>query len=158
MGVEDAIRFVEVRAGGKRSAVSMTTPTSTDVIKDDEGGEAIDSAYKCQQRCPMPRSGSGPGKATPIRQPPRPHPNQRTRPPQPEEYLSQGTEPEIRAHQPRHLQLLRPPGPWRTGAHCPAFGTTCSSCGRQNHTANTAKSEALDSSQKVLILSINCIH
>ena len=35
MGVEDTIRFVEVRAAGKRSAVSMTTPTSTNAIDDD---------------------------------------------------------------------------------------------------------------------------
>ena len=49
MGVEDTIRFVEVRAAGKRSAVSMTTPTSTNAIDDDEGSEAVSSAYRCQQ-------------------------------------------------------------------------------------------------------------
>ena len=65
MGVEDTIRFVEVRAAGKRSAVSMNTPTSTSAIDDDEGGEAISSAYKRQQRRPTPRS--GPGKSTPTR-------------------------------------------------------------------------------------------
>ena len=54
MGVEDTIRFVEVRAAGKRSAVSMTTPTSTSAIDDGEGGEAISSAYRRQQRRPTP--------------------------------------------------------------------------------------------------------
>ena len=64
MGVEDTIRFVEVRAAGKRSAVSMTTPTSTNAIDDDEGSEAVSSAYRRQQRRPTP---CGPGKATPTR-------------------------------------------------------------------------------------------
>ena len=77
MGVEDTIRFVEVRAAGKRSAVSMTTPTSTNAIDDDEGSEAVSSAYRRQQRRPIPRPGQGPGKATPTRPQATPHPNPR---------------------------------------------------------------------------------
>lgn len=54
MGVEETIRFIEVRAAGKRSAVTITTPTSTNVIDDDEGGEAVMSGYRRQQRRPTP--------------------------------------------------------------------------------------------------------
>ncbi len=56
MGVEDTIRFVEVRAAGRRSAVMMTTPTTTSAIDEDETGEAITSAYRRQQRGPNQRS------------------------------------------------------------------------------------------------------
>ena len=63
--VEDTIRFVEVRAAGKRSAVTMTTPTTTSAIDEDETGEAITSAYRRQQRRPTTRMGQGTGKATP---------------------------------------------------------------------------------------------
>ena len=55
MGVEDTIRFVEVRAAGKRSSASITMPTSTSAIDDDEGGEVISSAYRRQQRRPRSR-------------------------------------------------------------------------------------------------------
>ncbi len=41
MSVEEMIRFVEVRASGKRSAASMTTPTSANKLGDNE---AIGSA------------------------------------------------------------------------------------------------------------------
>ena len=52
MGVEETIRFVEIRAAGKRSAVTMSTPTSTNGLAEDEGGEAISSTYRRQQRRP----------------------------------------------------------------------------------------------------------
>ncbi len=54
MGVEETIRFVEIRAAGKRSAVTMSTPTSTNGLDEDEGEEAISSTYRRQQRCPRP--------------------------------------------------------------------------------------------------------
>lgn len=65
MSVEETIRFVEVRASGKRSAITMTTPTSANELGDDEGNEAISSAYKHLQRHPASRQ--GPGKTTPTR-------------------------------------------------------------------------------------------
>lgn len=83
MSVEETIRFVEIRASGKRSAVSMTTPTSTDGIDNDEGNEAISSAYRRQQRRPPSRPGQGSGKATPTR----PWATTGTRLPQPEGHL-----------------------------------------------------------------------
>ena len=62
MSVEETIRFVEVRAAGKRSAVTITTPTSTNVIDEEtDQGEAINSGYRKQQRFPTPRP---PAKAT----------------------------------------------------------------------------------------------
>ena len=148
MGVEDTIRFVEVRAAGKRSAVSMNTPTSTSAIDDDEGGEAISSAYKRQQRRPTPRS--GPGKSTPTRPratPPGHTPIREPGYPNPRNTSARG--------QSRSLHISPRATPTKRGIctfcglqghgeqertahrriHCPAFGTTCSSCGRQNHTA-----------------------
>ena len=127
MGVEDTIRFVEVRAAGKRSAAAITTPTSTSAIDDNEGGEAISSAYRRQQNRPTARPGQGPGKATPTRTRATPQaiPNQRVQPPQPKEHLNQGPEPipqqnpQSHAQQPWHLQLLWPPRPQRTGTHGP---------------------------------------
>ena len=64
MSVEEMIRFIEVRASGKRSAASMTTPTSVNELSDGEGIEAIGSAYRRQQRCPPPRQ--GPERTTPT--------------------------------------------------------------------------------------------
>ena len=65
MSVEEMIRFIEVRASGKRSAASMTTPTSVNELGDGEGIEAIGSAYRRQQRRPPPRQ--GPERTTPTR-------------------------------------------------------------------------------------------
>ena len=59
--------FVEIRAAGKRSAVTMSTPTSTNGLAEDEGGEAISSTYRRQQRRPTPRAGPSPAKPTPPR-------------------------------------------------------------------------------------------
>ena len=95
MGVEDTIRFVEVRAAGKRSAASITMPTSTSAIDDDEGGETISSAYRRQQRRPTPCPGPGPGKPTQTRATPQPEstatPTQGT--PQPVARANPSTEP-----------------------------------------------------------------
>ena len=96
MSVEEMIRFIEVRASGKRSEASMTTPTSANELGDGEGNEAIGSTYRRQQRHPPPRQGQGPGKTTPTRpkvHTPRPRPSTGTRLPQPESNLNQGSEP-----------------------------------------------------------------
>ena len=52
MTVEETIRFVEVRAAGKRSAVTITTPTSSSTSANEEIDleDAILSGYKKQQR------------------------------------------------------------------------------------------------------------
>ncbi len=56
MSVEETIRFIEVRAAGKRSAVTITTPTLTDTITEGTDQEdALPSAYRTQQRQPTPR-------------------------------------------------------------------------------------------------------
>ena len=68
MSVEDTIKFVEVRAAGKRSALTMSTPTSTSSIEYEDGDSAaITSAYRKQQRRPAPQPAQGPSKATPNR-------------------------------------------------------------------------------------------
>ena len=67
MGVEETIRFVEIRAAGKRLAASLTTPTTTNTIDEEEGGEAIVSNYRRQQQHPTARTGQGQAKTTPTR-------------------------------------------------------------------------------------------
>ncbi len=63
LSVEETIKFVEVRAAGKRSALTMSTPTSTSSIEyEDEDSDAIISAYSKQQRLPAPRPAQGPSK------------------------------------------------------------------------------------------------
>ena len=140
MGVEETIRFVEIRAAGKRSAASITTPTTTNTINE-EGGEAIASNYRRQQRHPTPR---GQAKTTPTR--PRANPTNHT-------------QPKIQSHPNQRTTSTRGQGqgtPANKGIctfcgttghgehertahrrlHCPAFGTTCSTCGRLNHSAH----------------------
>ena len=82
MTVEETIRFVEVRAAGKRSAVTITTPTSINSLdnslEDADHGEAINSAYRRQQRQPNPVT----SRATPTR-PNRPSSINRTPPQEP---------------------------------------------------------------------------
>ena len=137
MTVEETIRFVEVRAAGKRSAATITTPTSTSSL--DEGADsegAIVSGYRRQQRQPNP-----PVKATPFK--PNHPPTNPTRTPtrnQPTQNRGQPTRPTInpkaiccfcgrQGHGERERTAIR-----RT--QCPAFGTQCSSCNRPNHYAN----------------------
>ncbi len=67
MGVKETIRFVEIRVAEKRSAVSMTTPTTTSAIDEHEGGEAIASNYRRQQRRPTARARQEQAKTTPTR-------------------------------------------------------------------------------------------
>ncbi len=50
MTVEETIRFVEVRAAGKRSAVAMSTPATTNTNEEVDQEDAIPSGYKKQQR------------------------------------------------------------------------------------------------------------
>ena len=103
MSVEETTRFVEVRAAGKRSAVTITTPTSTNVIDEEtDQGEAINSGYRKQQRFPMPRP--------PAKEPEPAHPQQRA---------SQHTQAanQCQGYQCRcqgYLQFLWPTGPWGT--------------------------------------------
>ena len=129
MGVEETIRFVEVRAAGKRSAVTMTAPTTTSVIGEDEAGEAVTSTYRRQQR----RTTTHPSHTPPS------HPNPRntsTRGPGQPRKSAKATPNQrsvcnfcgLQGHGERERTAHR-------RIHCPAFGTTCSSCGRQNHTA-----------------------
>ena len=148
MGVEDTIRFVEVRAAGKRSAASITMPTSTSAIDDDEGGEAISSAYRRQQRRPTPCPGPGPGKPTRTRATPPGHTSTREYShPNPSHTSTRGQSQSLN-RTPRatpnnrgvcnYCGLQGHGEQERTAhrrTHCPAYGTTCSSCGRQNHTA-----------------------
>ena len=71
MSVEETIRFVEVRAAGKRSAVTITTPTSTNALNDStEQKDALPSGYRRQQRPSTPHL---PPKAAPTAHRP-PHP------------------------------------------------------------------------------------
>ena len=69
MSVEETIRFVEVRAAGKRSAITITTPASSNAI--DEGGTrgrhstaatGRSHAHQCHahQLRPPPRTGASP--------------------------------------------------------------------------------------------------
>ena len=150
MGVEDTIRFVEVRAAGKRSAVTMTTPTTTNAIDDDEEGEAITSAYRRQQRRPAPRMRPSQGKGTPTRPratppshtPPRgnSHPNQRTTSARGPGLPHPSTKATPSNRGVCNYCGLQGHGEQERTAHrrihCPAFGTTCSSCGRPNHTSS----------------------
>ncbi len=143
MGVEETIRFIEIRAAGKRSVVTMFTPTSTNGLDEDEGGEAISSTYRRQQRRPSP------AKPTPSR--PRIRPPNQALPrgnnhPTPRNSSTRGTgppQPGTRSTPNKRsvCQYCGLPGHGeqeRTAhrrIHCPAFGTTCSSCGRANHNA-----------------------
>ena len=148
ISVEEMIRFIEVRASGKRSAASMITPTSAHELGDNEGNEAIGSAYRCQQRRPPPRQ--GPGKTTPTRPkatpPCRAH-QRKPGYPSPRATSTRGqSQTPVRA--PRTTPTRRGTCNFcglqghgeqeRTACrrvHCPAYGTTCTSCGRQNHAA-----------------------
>lgn len=137
--MEETVRFVEVRAAGKRSAVTITTPTSTYSL--DEGTDyedAVASGYRRQQRQP-----NTPAKATPAR-PNRPPSNPartptRNQPTQNRGQPNNNTRPTInpkatccfcgrQGHGERERTAVR-----RT--QCPAFGSQCSSCNRPNHYA-----------------------
>ena len=67
MTVEETIRFVEVKGAGKQSAVTITTPTSTnsldDSLEDAAPGEAINSAIdtKPGRTAPHPSTALPPG-------------------------------------------------------------------------------------------------
>ena len=150
MGVEDTIHFVEVRAAGKRSAALITTPTSTSAIDDDEGGEAISSAYRRQQKRPTLRPGPVPGKATPTltrATHPCHTPTRECSHPNPRNTSTRGQSQSLNRTPratPNNRGICNYCGLHGHGEqectahrriHCPAYGTTCSSCGRQNHTA-----------------------
>ena len=130
MTVEETIRFVEVRAAGKRSAITITTPTSsgTSVNEEIDLEDAIPSGYKKQQR---PQSKATPPKSnrpqtharnqsTPSKwqQPPRPLTNPKAR------CCFCG----LQGHGERARTAIRKD-------QCPAYGSICSSCSRPNHYA-----------------------
>lgn len=123
--VEELVQFIMVRVTGKQSFTTMTTPphASNSAIDDEaDQGEALHSGYKRQQQHPPPKA--TPPKpnrsATPKWPPttPTPHPNSKTA------CCFCGRQ----GHGTRARTAIR-----RT--QCPAFGKTCQSCGRPNHTS-----------------------
>ena len=123
--VEDTIRFIEVRAAGKKSAMTISTPNNAHAL-DDHSAEAVTSQYRQQQRPPPPRNPPTPPSNTPSRQQQKPRP-QAAQSSGPCTYCSQ------RGHGEQEKTAY-------SRIHCLAFGSTCTSCGRQHHTANWANS------------------
>ena len=122
--VEDTIRFIEVRVAGKKSAMTISTPNNAHAI-DDHSAEAVTSQYRRQQRPPPPRNPPTPPRGrgnTPSRQQQKPRP-QAAQSSGPCAYCGQ------RGHGEQEKTAYR-------RIHCPAFGSTCTSCGRQHHTAS----------------------
>lgn len=131
--VEETIKFIEVCAAGKRSALTMSTPMTSSAILEDEDSSAVTSSYRKQRN-------SQPLRGTPTRR----HPTQPQRSPLltpgPRNSHPRDAGPQKRSqpnrgpcaycgqrgHRERVRTVVR-----RT--NCPAFGTTCSSCGRQHH-------------------------
>ena len=137
MSVEETVRFVEVRAAGKRSAVTITTPASTGALGEESEDAAALSGYRHQQRQSTPRTKTThPQPNRPLTTPP--HQHQRNMPHPSRGQISTNWQPtNTRAtccfcgkqgHGERERTAIR-----RT--HCPAFGSTCPSCGRSNHFA-----------------------
>ena len=126
MCVEDTIRFIELRAAGKKSAMTMSTPNNAHALND-HSTDAVTSQYRQQQRPPSqrqrelhtPHGGRG---NTPLHQQRKPRP-QAAQPSGPCTYCGQ------RGHGEQEKTAYR-------RIHCPAFGSTCTSCGRQHHTAS----------------------
>ena len=135
MSVEETIRFVEVRAANKRSVVTITTPTSTNVIDEEtDQGEAINSGYRKQQRFRTPRP---PAKATtPNRNQPTHNKGQANTPKQPTNAKATNADAKVtcsfcgrQGHGERARTAIR-------RLQCPAFGSTCSACSKPNHYAS----------------------
>lgn len=145
--MEATIKFVEVRDAGKRSALTMSTPTSTSSLTyGDEDSAAIASAYRKQQRHPTPRPSQGPGKTTPSRpranppgqhRPPNGSPTQRATPARGDNHQGRQTTNGrgicVYCGQRGHGEQERTA---HRRVHCPSFGTTCSTCGRLHHLAH----------------------
>ena len=122
--VEDTIRFIEVRVAGKKSAMTISTPNNAHAL-DDHSAEAVTSQYRRQQRPPPPRNPPTPPRGrgnTPSRQQQKPRP-QAAQSSGPCAYCGQ------RGHGEQEKTAYR-------RIHCPAFGSTCTSCGRQHHRAS----------------------
>ena len=109
MGVEETIRFVEIRAAGKRSAASMTTPTTASAIDEEKGGEAITSNYRRLQRRP-----------TRDRDRPRPPPPDLELPPQTTPSPKSRATPTREQPQPRAKEATPPEPHPLTGAYAPS--------------------------------------
>ena len=141
MSVEETIRFVEVRAAGKRSAISITSPTSPASAIDEgvDQEESINSGYRQRQRSSTSRRPAGP--TTLHRSQPTHTKGQQSTPTQPTQYKGQpiSSKPPTNAkaiccfcgrqgHGERSRTAIR-------RQQCPAFGSNCSACNKPNHYA-----------------------
>ena len=141
MSVEETIRFVEVRAAGKRSAISITSPTSPASAIDEgvDQEESINSGYRQRQRSSTSRRPAGP---TTLHRSQSTHTKgQQSTPTQPTQYKGQpiSSKPPTNAkaiccfcgrqgHGERSRTAIR-------RQQCPAFGSNCSACNKPNHYA-----------------------
>ena len=141
MSVEETIRFVEIRAAGKRSAVSITSPTSPASAIDEgvDQEESINSGYRQRQRISTPRQPAGPttlNRSQPTH--PRGQQSTPTKPIQNKGSPNPSKQPTNakaiccfcgrQGHGERSRTAIR-------RQQCPAFGSTCSACNKPNHYA-----------------------
>ncbi len=136
MTVEETIRFVEVRAAGKRSAVSITSPTSpaSAIGEGVDQEESINSGYR--QRS-TPRQPAGP--TTLNRSQPTHTQSTPTQPIQKKWQPNSSKQPTNakaiccfcgrQGHGERSRTAIR-------RQQCPAFGSNCSACNKPNHYAD----------------------
>ena len=139
MSVEETIRFVEVRAAGKRSAISITSPTSPASAIDEgvDQEESINSGYRQRQRSSTSRRPAEP--TTLHRSQPTHTKGQQSTPTQPIQYKGQPISSKANAkaiccfcgrqgHGERSRTAIR-------RQQCPAFGSNYSACNKPNHYA-----------------------
>ena len=133
MSIEETIRFVEVRAAGKRSVVTITTPTSTSALNDcTDQEDALPSGYR-RQHAPAEQS-TGHYTSEPHRGQPTETSNQKAT------CCFCG----YPVHGERARTAIR-----RT--QCPAFGSTCTACNRPNHFANLCWRKLAEKESAVLV-------
>ena len=141
MSVEETIRFVEVRAAGKRSAISITSPTSpaSTINEGVDQEEPINSGYRQRQRSSTPRR---PAEPTMLHRSQTTHTkSQQSTPTQTIQNKGQpiSCKPPTNAkaiccfcdrqgHGERSRTAIR-------HQQCPAFGSNCSACNKPNHYA-----------------------
>ena len=139
--MEETIRFVEVRAAGKRSAISITSPTSpaSAINEGADQAEPINSGYRQRQRSSTPRRPAGP---TTLHRSQTTHTKcQQSTPTQPIQNKGQP----ISCKPPTNAKAICCfCGRQGHGEHsrtaircqqCPAFGSNCSACNKPNHFA-----------------------
>lgn len=125
MSVEETLRFVEIRASGKRSATSLSTVHVVEELEDSQGGEAVGSSYKRQKATPQ--------RATPQRDThPTTTPTRRVESPQQTCGYCGG-----RGHGRRESARVRQ-------AECPAYGKVCRTCNKENHTSKMCRSRHVE--------------